>query len=101
MAQGHDEKEQHPPAASLTVIIHDEDVGGDPVEVKAGPGAPVETIISRFYSAKMTEGKPGDRLVCLGNGQDVFAHASEHLGDYRTTSCHALEWGWSGETGGA
>ena len=102
MTQVHDEKDKEkPPAGSLTVTIHNEDAGGDPYEIKAGPGTPVETIIARFYREAGMERKPNDRLVCLGNGQDVFAHASEHLGAYRTTGCQALEWGWAGETGGA
>jgi hypothetical protein len=98
--QGKQDKDDKP-GASLTVTVHNEDAGGAPVLVKAGPGTPVSTIIDRFYTETKTERKPNDRLVCLRNGQDVFAHAGEHLGDYQASQCSALEWGWSGETGGA
>lgn len=101
MAEGQGKHEKEQPGASLTVTVHNEDAGGDPVRMNAGPGTPVSTIIDRFYRETQTERKTGDRLVCLGNGEDVFAHAAQHLGDYKTSHCSALEWGWSGETGGA
>lgn len=85
----------------LTVVVHDEDAGGKPFEIHAGPGAPVRTVIDRFYKELDTGHQEGDRLICLGNGQDVFSHAQEHLGDYQTSNCTALEWGYSRPTDGA
>jgi len=88
------------PGKSPTVIAHDEDAGGDPYGFHEGPGTPVETIIKQLYRKLGTERREGDRLVCIGSGESVFAHGSEHLGDYAAV-CPALEWGWSRKTGGA
>ncbi len=87
--------------ASLTVTVHDEDAGGEPFTFHRGPGTPIATIIAELYKELKTDRKPGDRLTCLANGDNVFAHEAEHLGDYATSTCKDLEWGWSGETGGA
>ena len=89
------------PGNDLTVVIHDEDSGGQPHQVHAGPGTPVREVIDRFYKELATGRQDGDRLYCLATGQDVFSHAEEHLGNYKNTSCTALEWGFSRPTGGA
>jgi hypothetical protein len=85
----------------LTVVVHDEDAGGDPFEVHAGQGTPVSTVIERFYEKLGNGRQEGDRLYCLASGQDVFPHAGEHLGDYRDAHCTGLEWGFARATGGA
>ena len=89
----------HP--SDLTVTVHDEDAGGEPFVIRAGPGTPVATVIERFYEELKSVREDTDRLTCLGSGADVFTHSSEHLGDYATAACPALEWGWSRATGGA
>jgi hypothetical protein len=87
-------------AMRLTVVVHDEDAGGEPFTFHEGPGTPVSTVIAQLYRKLGTEREQDDRLICLGNGDSVFAHAHEHLEQYATT-CTALEWGWSRKTGGA
>jgi hypothetical protein len=86
--------------AKLTVVVHDEDAGGEPFRFHEGAGTPVATIIDQLYRALKTERQEGDRLICIGSGESVFAHEHEHLGHY-AESCPHLEWGWSRKTGGA
>jgi Tat protein secretion system quality control protein TatD with DNase activity len=85
----------------LVVIIHDEDAGGEPYKITSELSAKVETVIHRFYKKLDTTRKDGDRLVCLANGNDVFAHAEQRLDEYARHECAALEWGFSRDTGGA
>lgn len=87
--------------ASLTVVIHDEDAGGAPFTFHAGPGTPVSTIVADLYRELKTDRKPDDRLTCVANGDDVFAHEHDHLGQYAESVCAGLDWAWSGKTGGA
>lgn len=86
---------------SLTVTVHNEDQGGKPITIKAGSGTPVREIIEQMYKELKIQRQQGDRLTCLANGQDVFQHANEHLGDYQRSSCSKLEWGFARPTGGA
>lgn len=85
----------------LTVVIHDEDAGGEPYKVHGGPGTPVRVAIDRFYKEFGSDQQAGDRLYCLATGEDVFSHGDEHLGDYAKGHCAALEWGFARGTGGA
>lgn len=85
----------------LVVTIHDEDAGGEPYTVTSEPNAKVETVIHKFYKELDTTRKDGDRLVCLANGNDVFAHAEQRLDEYASNECHDLEWGFARDTGGA
>jgi hypothetical protein len=85
----------------LTVVVHDEDAGGKPHEISAGPGTPVRVVVERFYKEFGSEHQDGDRLYCLATGEDVFSHGDEHLGDYAKSSCSTLEWGFARPTGGA
>lgn len=84
----------------LTVVVHDEDAGGEPIRIHGGAGTPVATVIEKLYRELKTERKEGDRVICLGSGETVFAHEREHLGQY-AQRCPHLEWGWSRRTGGA
>jgi len=95
--------QQHPvdPGKNLTVTIHDEDSGGPPISLPAGPGTPVRTVIERLYAELGTERRPGDRLRCLANGSNVFGHEAEHLGDYAVSVCTDLVWAFARDTGGA
>jgi hypothetical protein len=84
----------------LTVVVHDEDAGGEPIRIHGGPGTPVATLIAELYRELKTEQKEGDRLICLASGATVFGHEREHLEQY-ASHCPQLEWGWSRKTGGA
>jgi len=52
------------PGKDLTVVIHDEDSGGQPHQVHAGPGTPVREVIDRFYKELATRA-PGRRPPVL------------------------------------
>jgi hypothetical protein len=95
-----DEQEAAKPK-HLTVTVHNEDAGGEPIEIEGEPKTKVETIIHRMYKDLDTERKEGDRLTCLANGGDVFPHAHQELEHYAEHECHALEWGFARATGGA
>jgi hypothetical protein len=82
-------------------VVHDEDAGGEPFAFHAGPGTPIATIVADLYRELKTDRKPDDRLTCVANGDNVFAHEQEHLGQYADSLCKDLEWAWSGKTGGA
>ena len=85
----------------LIVTIHDEDSGGRPYKFRARPRALVQRVIDRFYRRLGSDHQDGDRLYCLGSGQDVFAHGQEPLSHFQEHSCPDLEWGFSRPTGGA
>lgn len=84
----------------LTVVVHDEDAGGEPIRIHGGPGTPIATVIAELYRELKTERKDGDRLICLKTGASVFGHEREHLEEY-AAHCPDLEWAWSRKTGGA
>ena len=85
----------------LTVTIHNEDAGGDPLVFHDSKEALVSAVITLLYAALKVARKPDDRLKCIGNGDNVFSHETETLGDYAERFCHKLEWAWSGKSGGA
>jgi hypothetical protein len=82
------------------VQIHNEE-NGENETITAGRGEPVRVIIEKMYRAFGLERQEGDRLRCKGSGEDVFAHADEHLGDYQAKHCPKLSWLFVGDTGGA
>jgi hypothetical protein len=86
--------------SSFTVVVHNEDAGGPPLQFHEGPGTPVATVIKQLYRELKTDRKTDDRLTCIANGESVFAHEGEHLRDF-AKSCPKLEWGWASQTGGA
>lgn len=85
----------------LTVTIHDEDAGGKPIEIKETVDVLVGVIIDQFYKKIKTTRAEGDRLYCIKSGQDVFEHAAQSIGDFASSACPDLIWGWSRKTGGA
>jgi hypothetical protein len=85
----------------LTVTVHDEDTGGDPLTMRFGPGERVEKAIDKLYEQLNTTPRPGDRLLCEATGEAVSAHASEHLRDYAMSACAGLVWTFARDTGGA
>ena len=96
-----DEEEETDRERLLIVTIHDEDSGGPPYRIRARRRVLVQRVIDRFYVQLGTAQQEGDRLYCLGSGQDVLIHAGERLGFYQEHSCPDLEWGYSRPTGGA
>jgi hypothetical protein len=86
-------------AKNLVVRVHNED-SGDVIELPAGPGTPVSTLIDRLYDKFGLTPQTGDRLRCEG-GSDVTPHADMHLGDYAAQHCSDLVWLFAGAQGGA
>ena len=85
----------------LVVTIHNEDAGGKPFRIPGQPETPISSIVDAFYTVFGSPHQDGDRLYCLMNGDDVFAHSTEELGQYAEHVCKNLEWGFSRATGGA
>ena len=85
----------------LTVTVHNEDAGGDPLVFHDSKEALVSAVITQLYIALNTTRKPDDRLKCIANGDNVFSHETETLGHYAERVCEKLEWAWSGKSGGA
>jgi hypothetical protein len=85
----------------LVISVYNED-NGLSEDLHAGRGTPVSTLIERMYEKFRLERQPDDRLRCEGTGEDVFAYAGTHLGDYlQVGHCPNLQWLFAGGTGGA
>jgi hypothetical protein len=97
--QAIDDAEHH--EHKLTVTVHNEDAGGDPLVFHDSKEALVSAVIAQLYTALGVARKPDDRLKCIANGDNVFSHETETLGHYAERVCEKLEWAWSGKSGGA
>ena len=73
-------KEQNHTQAITITVVHED--SGREVEIKAGPGTPVRTMIERAYAELGIERNPADRLRVESSGTNVFEHVSQHLGDF-------------------
>lgn len=85
----------------LQVSVFDEDAGGPPTIILAGPGEKVGKLIDEFYSLIEATPKPGDRLQCLATGEAVDPHRGEHIREYAAGYCGDLVWTFAADTGGA
>jgi len=85
----------------LVVKVYDEDAGGPPVMIEAGPGEKVSKIIAEFYERIGATPKPGDRVLCLATGQPVNQDPSVRVKDLAAGPCSALEFTYAKDTGGA
>lgn len=85
----------------LTVKFFDEDAGGPPITIQAGPGELVSKVIAEFYARIAATPKPGDRLLCMATGQPINQDPTLHIKDLAAGSCSALEFTYSKDTGGA
>ncbi|MDR6434987.1 hypothetical protein J2790_000108 [Paenarthrobacter nicotinovorans] len=92
-------KEQKNSQAITITVVHED--SGREVEVKAGPGTPVRTIIERAYAELGIERNPADRLRVETSGTNVFEHLSQHLGDFLQLIGAGTVWLLAGPTGGA
>ena len=101
MATPPDNEKQEAEHGRLTVTVHDEDAGGDPFRIPAGPGEKVGKVIAELYRLLNTSPRESDRLLCAENGDSVPPHADEHLRDYGTGVCSDLVWTYARDTGGA
>lgn len=92
-------KEQNHSQAITITVVHED--SGREVEVKAGPGTPVHTMIERAYAELGIERNPADRLRVESSGTNVFEHLNQHLGDFLQLVGADTVWLLAGPTGGA
>jgi hypothetical protein len=88
-------------AQPMTIIVHNEDTGGKPIQLSGQSTDTVQTFIDRLYEALRTAHKPDDRLRCGGSGVNVFSFATLAMADFQRQQCAAHEWVFAGATGGA
>jgi hypothetical protein len=85
----------------LTVTVVDEDDGHEG-KIHTESHILVSAVIAEMYQHIIKRpAQPGDRLRCVGSGQDVFQYATLTIGAYTATHCHSREWLFAGQTGGA
>lgn len=86
--------------SSITITVVHEDSGRE-VELQAGPGTPVHTMVERAYAALGIERNTGDRLRVESPGINVFEHGNQHLRDFLALVGNETVWLLAGPTGGA
>lgn len=84
----------------ITITVIHEDSGRE-IELQAGPGTPVRTMIERAYSALGIENNPADRLRVESTGTNVLEHQERHLDDFLQIVGNDTVWLLAGPTGGA
>jgi hypothetical protein len=94
--KGHDDEH-----GRLTVAVHDEDSGGDPLRFRAGPGEKVSKVMAELYNELGVPEADDDRLLCLATGEPVKPYRHLHLREYAAGQCAALVWTYARGTGGA
>ncbi|EGD44024.1 hypothetical protein NBCG_01612 [Nocardioidaceae bacterium Broad-1] len=85
----------------LIVKVYDEDAGGPPITIEAGPGEKVSKVIAEFYERIGATPKPGDRVLCMATGQPVNQDPNLHLKDLAAGPCSDLVFTYAKDTGGA
>lgn len=85
--------------ANLELVVHNED-DGSRIELPAGPGTPVRTLIDRMYDRFNLSRQPGDRIRCE-SGEPVDPYADMALGEFADKHCPDLTWLFAGDQGGA
>jgi hypothetical protein len=85
----------------VTIIVHNEDTGGKPIQLSGQVNDTVQSFIDKLYEALRTTRKPDDRLRCGGSGVNVFSFAALTIADFQRQHCAAHEWLFAGATGGA
>lgn len=80
-------------------VVHED--SGREVELQAGPGTPVRTMIERAYSELGLGRNPADRLRVESTGTNVLEYQDQHLGDFLKLAGNDSVWLLAGPTGGA
>lgn len=86
---------------NVTIVVHDEDTGKKPIQLKATSADSVQIFIDKLYEALRTSQKPDDRLRCGKSEINVFTYAALNIVDFLREHCAAHEWVFAGATGGA
>jgi hypothetical protein len=94
---GNQDQKPHP----VNIVVHNEDTGGKPIQLKGESTDTVQGFIDQLYKALRTTRKDGDRLRCGGKGVNVFSFANLTVEDFQRQQCAAHEWTFAGDTGGA
>lgn len=86
---------------NVTIVVHDEDTGKKPIQLKGTSAESVQTFIDKLYEELRTPHKPDDRLRCGKSEINVFTYAASNIIDFQREHCAAHEWLFAGATGGA
>jgi hypothetical protein len=85
----------------VNIVVHNEDTGGKPIDLRGESSDTVQSFIDKLYEALRTTHKADDRLRCGASGVNVFSYASLTIDDFQRQQCAAHEWVFAGATGGA
>jgi hypothetical protein len=88
-------------AHAVNIVVHNEDTGGKPIDLKGENTDTVQSFIDQLYQALRTTHKDTDRLRCGGSGVSVFSFVTLSIADFQRLQCAAHEWVFAGATGGA
>lgn len=91
------DQKSHP----VNIMVHNEDTGGKPIDLKGESTDTVQSFVNELYEALRTTRKDGDRLRCGGSGANVFSFSNLTIADFQRQQCAAHEWVFAGATGGA
>lgn len=86
---------------TLTIVVHNEDTGKKPIQLKGVSTDLVQSFINQLYEALRASQKPDDRLRCGKSEVNVFSHVNITIADFLREHCAAHEWIFAGATGGA
>jgi len=95
--QGNQDQKVH----AVNIVVHNEDTGGKPIDLKGESTDTVQSFIDKLYEALRSTRKDGDRLRCGGSAVNVFSFANLDIADFQRQHCAAHEWVFAGKTGGA
>jgi hypothetical protein len=96
-----DEQREEHEKKQITIEVINEDDGHEG-KVHAHPSDLVRTVVEKAYHEVVKRApQPGDRVRCVGSGEDVLKYADMHIGTYVASHCRSHEWLFAGQTGGA
>lgn len=85
----------------VNIVVHNEDTGGKPIDLRGDSTDTVQSFINKLYEALHTTHKADDRLRCGPSGVNVFSYAASTIEVFERQQCAAHEWLFAGATGGA
>lgn len=86
---------------TVNIVVHNEDTGGKPIDLKGESTDTVQTFIDRLYDILKTVHKADDRLRCGPKSVNVFSFVTLTIDEFERQQCAAHEWVFAGATGGA
>lgn len=86
---------------TVNIVVHNEDTGGKPIDLKGESTDTVQTFIDKLYAALKTTHKADDRLRCGPKAVNVFSFSTLTIEEFERQQCAAHEWVFAGATGGA